>query len=99
MQPMLWGLVPPWHRGPAPTTHGLSTNNCRVEGVAASKLYSPSLASRCRHQSRLSTISASSPLLQYRRCVVVCEGFYEWCKQETGAKQPYLVTRPLAEGE
>ena len=79
MQPMLWGLVPPWHRGPAPTTHGLSTNNCRVEGVAASKLYSPSLASR--------------------RCVVVCEGFYEWCKQETGIKQPYLVTRPLAEGE
>ena len=48
MQPMLWGLVPPWHRGPAPTTHGLSTNNCRVEGVAASKLYSPSLASRWR---------------------------------------------------
>ena len=52
MQPMLWGLVPPWHRGPAPTTHGLSTNNCRVEGVAASKLYSPSLASRRQEMCR-----------------------------------------------
>ena len=58
LEPMMWGLVPPWHPGPSPTSHGLSTNNCRVEGVQASKLY--------------------SPCLPHRRCVVVCEGFYEW---------------------
>ena len=73
LQPMMWGLVPPWHQGPGPKTHGLSTNNCRLEGVMSSKLYSPSLASR--------------------RCVVVCEGFYEWLRQ-SGDKQPYLVSRP-----
>ena len=73
LQPMMWGLVPPWHQGPGPKTHGLSTNNCRLEGVMSSKLYSPSLASR--------------------RCVVVCEGFYEWLRQ-AGDKQPYLVSRP-----
>ena len=73
LQPMMWGLVPPWHQGPSPKTHGLSTNNCRLEGVMSSKLYSPSLTSR--------------------RCVVVCEGFYEWLRQG-GDKQPYLVSRP-----
>ena len=60
LEPMMWGLVPPWHPGPGPTSHGLSTNNCRVEGVRTSKLY--------------------SPCLSLRRCVVVCEGFYEWCR-------------------
>ena len=58
LEPMMWGLVPPWHPGPSPTSHGISTNNCRVEGVRASKLY--------------------SPCLRHGRCVVVCEGFYEW---------------------
>lgn len=73
LEPMMWGLVPPWHPGPWPTSHGLSTNNCRVEGVQASKLY--------------------SPCLPHRRCVVVCEGFYEW-RRDGGNKQPYLVYRP-----
>jgi hypothetical protein len=72
LQPMLWGLVPPWHPGPAPASHGLSTNNARLEGVEGSKLYSPCLAGR--------------------RCVVVCDGFYEWERGPAG-KQPFLVSR------
>ena len=73
LQPMLWGLVPPTHPGPRPSSHGLSTNNCRLETVRTSSLYSPCLESR--------------------RCVVVCQGFYEWLR-EGGVKQPYLVFRP-----
>ena len=73
MQPMMWGLIPPTHPGPRPASHGLSTNNCRLETVRTSSLY--------------------SPCLERRRCVVVCQGFYEWLR-EAGAKQPYLVFRP-----
>jgi len=72
LQPMLWGLVPPWHAGPDPKSHGLTTNNCRLENVMTSKLYKPCLAKG--------------------RCVVVCEGFYEW-DRSGGRKQPYLVYR------
>ena len=72
VQPMMWGLVPPTHPGPRPTSHGLSTNNCRLETVRTSGLYSPSLTTR--------------------RCVVLCQGFYEW-QRSGGRKQPYLVYR------
>ena len=76
IQPMLWGLVPPWHRGENPTSHGVSTNNARLEGVQSSKLYGPCLK---------------------RRCVVICDGFYEWRKnptdKEKGNKQPFFVYR------
>ena len=73
LQPMMWGLIPPTHPGPRPASHGLSTNNCRLETVRTSGLY--------------------SPCLETRRCVVVCQGFYEWLR-EGGEKQPYLVFRP-----
>jgi len=73
LQPMMWGMVPPWHPGPDAKSHGLSTNNCRLESVMSSKLYSPCLISR--------------------RCVIVCEGFYEWLRQGTD-KQPFLIYRP-----
>ena len=78
IQPMLWGLVPPWHRGENPTSHGVSTNNARLEGVQSSKLYGPCLK---------------------RRCVVICDGFYEWRKnpsttsKEKVNKQPFFVYR------
>ncbi|CAG2063818.1 unnamed protein product [Timema podura] len=35
---MMWGMIPPWHKG-EPKSHGLSTNNCRLEGMIGSKLY------------------------------------------------------------
>ncbi|XP_035894368.1 abasic site processing protein HMCES [Anopheles stephensi] len=56
--PMMWGMVPRWHKGDF-RKHGLTTNNCRLEGLAFSKLYGP-------------------PLAAGQRCVIVCEGFYEW---------------------
>ena len=72
VQPMLWGLVPFWHRGTSPTDHKLTTNNARLEGLKESKLYKPSLEND-------------------RRCVIVCDGFYEWKKLKSGQKQPYFV--------
>lgn len=56
--PMLWGMIPRWHKGDY-KRHGLTTNNCRLENLLESKLY-------------------SAPLKQGQRCVIVCEGFYEW---------------------
>jgi len=72
LQPMLWGLIPPWHAGQDPKSHGLTTNNCRLESVKESKLYKGCLSKG--------------------RCVVVCEGFYEW-ERSGESKQPYLVYR------
>ena len=31
-----------------------------------------------------------------QRCLVLCDGFYEWQKQATGLKQPYYLQRPGA---
>ncbi|XP_063239539.1 abasic site processing protein HMCES isoform X5 [Bacillus rossius redtenbacheri] len=42
LQTMLWGMIPPWHKGD-PKSHGLSTNNCRLEGARGSKLYGRAL--------------------------------------------------------
>ncbi|KAL1130723.1 hypothetical protein AAG570_011964 [Ranatra chinensis] len=70
LQPMMWGLIPPWHKGDY-RTHKLTTNNCRIEGLMKSKLYRPSLD-------------------HGKRCVVLCEGFYEWQKTK-GSKQPYFI--------
>lgn len=77
VQPMMWGIVPPWHRGSSASGHGLTTNNARLEGLAESKLYKPSLE-------------------EDRRCVIICDGFYEWQRSMTksGDKQPFLVFAP-----
>ncbi|CAB3233523.1 unnamed protein product [Arctia plantaginis] len=42
IKPMMWGIIPPWHKGDY-KTHNLSTNNCRLENIKESKLYSPIL--------------------------------------------------------
>ncbi|KAJ8711721.1 hypothetical protein PYW08_008675 [Mythimna loreyi] len=42
LKPMMWGIIPPWHKGDY-KTHNLSTNNCRIENIKSSKLYSPIL--------------------------------------------------------
>ena len=39
VQPMMWGLVPFWHRGSSAKDHGLTTNNARLEGLKESRLY------------------------------------------------------------
>jgi len=79
IQPMMWGLIPPFYKGPSPN-HGFKTNNCRIEGIEEKASYKPSL-------------------LKGQRCVVLCDGFYEW--QTTKAekkKQPYLIYVPQPEG-
>ncbi|XP_069698023.1 abasic site processing protein HMCES [Periplaneta americana] len=79
LQPMMWGMVPVWHKGDY-KSHGLSTNNCRIEGLPTSKLY-------------------SGPLKRGQRCVVVCEGFYEWqTTKGKGNKQPYFIYMSQNEG-
>lgn len=78
--PMMWGMIPPWHKGDI-KTHGLSTNNCRLENMNNSKLYSPAFSNG-------------------KRCVVLCEGFYEWqtTKKDCPTKQPYYIYAPQSEG-
>ncbi|XP_045454601.1 abasic site processing protein HMCES [Melitaea cinxia] len=48
LKPMMWGIIPPWHKGDY-KSHKLSTNNCRIETIKTSKLYNPILTSggRC----------------------------------------------------
>lgn len=36
--PMMWGMIPFWHKGDY-RKHGLTTNNCRLEHMLESKLY------------------------------------------------------------
>lgn len=56
--PMMWGLIPCWHKGDY-RKNGLTTNNCRLESMLQSTLYKPLF-------------------LRGQRCVILCEGFYEW---------------------
>lgn len=79
LQPMMWGMVPPWFKGSDPKATGLSTNNARLEGIDKAKLYKPCLD-------------------QNKRCVVVCDGFYEW-KGIDNSKQPYLIYAKQVNGE
>ncbi|CAI6347651.1 unnamed protein product [Macrosiphum euphorbiae] len=79
LTPMIWGMIPPWHKGNF-NNHGLSTNNCRIENVTNSKLY-------------------SEPLTKGKRCIVICEGFYEWKTTEgVGKKKPYFIHMPQKNG-
>ncbi|CAH0384172.1 unnamed protein product [Bemisia tabaci] len=75
LTPMVWGMIPPWHKGSF-KSHGLSTNNCRIETLLSSKLY-------------------NAPLRSGKRCVVLCEGFYEWqTTKGKSNKQPYFIYMP-----
>ncbi|XP_004519803.2 embryonic stem cell-specific 5-hydroxymethylcytosine-binding protein [Ceratitis capitata] len=79
--PMMWGMIPFWHKGDY-RRHGLTTNNCRLEHMLESKLY-------------------SGPFRKGQRCVVLCEGFYEW--QTTKSAKPseraaHLLYMPQSEG-
>ncbi|XP_053632971.1 abasic site processing protein HMCES isoform X2 [Cherax quadricarinatus] len=80
IQPMMWGLIPPFYKGSAPTGHGLKTSNCRFENIEEKKTFKPSL-------------------VKGQRCVVLCDGFYEWQTSKGGKnKQPYFVYTPQPKG-
>uniref|UniRef100_A0A1A9WJL8 Abasic site processing protein HMCES n=1 Tax=Glossina brevipalpis TaxID=37001 RepID=A0A1A9WJL8_9MUSC len=75
LMPMLWGLVPFWHKGDY-RKHRLTTNNCRLESMLESKLY-------------------SNAFKRGQRCVVLCEGFYEWqTKSKSSERAVYLLYMP-----
>lgn len=78
--PMIWGMIPPWHKGDY-RTHGLTTHNIRDDNLFLSKLYLPVFK-------------------QSNRCVVLCDGFYEWKRETEGGrgKQPYFIYMPQPEG-
>lgn len=80
VQPMMWGLVPFWHKGSSAKDHGLTTNNARLEGLKTSRLY--------KHA-----------LMHSKRCVVICDGFYEWKTFDDKSKQPYLIYAPQTSEE
>lgn len=75
--PMMWGMIPFWHKGDY-KKHGLTTNNCRLEHMLESKLY-------------------AGPFKRGQRCVVLCEGFYEWQTTKTAKpseRAAHLVYMP-----
>ena len=76
LQPMMWGLVPHWQAG--------------QPGPKVS-WPDPVTTNICRLENVM-TSKLYSPSLAKKRCVVVCEGFYEW-DRSGGVKQPYLVYR------
>lgn len=91
LHPMLWGFVPPWHKGEDPTKHGLTTNNARIEGIRESKLYSGSV-NKGRRCVVLCDGKCTKSTLFFRAAVMIksVSGFYEW-KSDNVSKQPYLV--------
>jgi len=78
LQPMMWGLVPPWHKGCDPKSHGLSTNNARLEGVKDSKLYSSSLSRRC--------VVVADGFYEWKRDGEVKQPYLVYVKQEEGVR-------------
>ncbi|PSN35558.1 Embryonic stem cell-specific 5-hydroxymethylcytosine-binding protein [Blattella germanica] len=73
LQPMMWGMGDY-------KSHGLTTNNCRIEGLLSSKLY-------------------SKPFNKGNRCIIICDGFYEWqTTKGKGNKQPYFIYMPQEDG-
>jgi len=54
----------------------------------------------CRIEGLTESRLYKDPLAKGRRCVVLCEGFYEWKRPEHkgGNKQPYIIYFPQPEG-
>ena len=53
----------------------------------------------CRIEGLLESKLFKDPLNKGKRCVVLCDGFYEWKKtQVKGEKQPYFIYFPQSKG-
>ncbi|CAL8143710.1 unnamed protein product [Orchesella dallaii] len=77
IMPMMFGMIPYYHKEEA-KSHGLSTNNCRLEGLLESKLYK-----RSWNQRKFCVILAQG---FYEWQTVGATG--------KGKKQPYLIYMP-----
>ncbi|ODN06455.1 Embryonic stem cell-specific 5-hydroxymethylcytosine-binding protein, partial [Orchesella cincta] len=77
VMPMMFGMIPYYHKNDA-KSHGLSTNNCRLEGLLESKLYK-----RSWDQRKFCVILAQG---FYEWQTVGATG--------KGKKQPYLIYMP-----
>ncbi len=53
----------------------------------------------CRIEGLIESKLFKNPLIKGKRCVVLCDGFYEWKKPKgKGDKQPYMIYFPQPEG-
>lgn len=52
----------------------------------------------CRIENIESSKLYKKPFLKGQRCVVVCDGFYEWQTTKGKDKQPYFIYMPQAHG-
>ncbi|KAJ9589783.1 hypothetical protein L9F63_027958 [Diploptera punctata] len=51
----------------------------------------------CRFEGLLNSKLYSAPLNKGKRCVIVCDGFYEW-KTKGGPRNPYFIHLPQEDG-
>jgi putative SOS response-associated peptidase YedK len=89
----------------APSQRALVVRNTS-KGRAASALAWGLLPSWVKDSKKNRPINARSETVNERpmfrgpfrsqRCLVLCDGYYEWQKQATGSKQPYYFQRPGA---
>ena len=54
----------------------------------------------CRIEGITESRLYKTPLVMGRRCIILCEGFYEWKQPQSkgGIKQPYIIFFPQPEG-
>ncbi|XP_075229765.1 abasic site processing protein HMCES [Lycorma delicatula] len=79
LQPMIWSLIPNWHKGDY-NKHGLSTNNARLEGLAKSRLYSNPLkkGQRC--------VVISDGFYEWKKDAGAKQPYFIYVKQDEGMK-------------
>ncbi|XP_077299305.1 abasic site processing protein HMCES [Arctopsyche grandis] len=79
VKPMMWGMVPPWHKGDY-KKHGLSTNNCRIENILTSKLFKEPLqrGNRC--------VILAEGFYEWKTTDKSKQPYYIYCKQDDSIK-------------
>ena len=97
---MMWGMIPPWHTV-CPRYFAIArflfvkSGLLNLQGI-------PTKHGLSTNNSRLEGITEKKlfrePLSRGNRCVVLCDGFYEWKSQGKGVKQPYFIYSPQNEG-
>uniref|UniRef100_A0AAV1ULA9 Embryonic stem cell-specific 5-hydroxymethylcytosine-binding protein n=1 Tax=Peronospora matthiolae TaxID=2874970 RepID=A0AAV1ULA9_9STRA len=93
LQAMRWGLVPSFTKANAKPDHFLMFN-ARYTNDNSGCARTGLLCERCCSRSEsLKERPAFKRLVESKRCVVVCEGYYEWHQVDKREKQPYYFYR------